>query len=223
MWPAIGNPVDLPTRAYRERIAHLESPGRPARPAVSERSRPSRRTGVRRFALDYAGMVAAMAVGMVALRPPESLLAAVSGQPHALDGETTGALLMAMNMTVGMAAWMWLRGHRLRLIVETAAGMNLPFLAPVVALWGGLINHHTLMTAGHVPMLLGMLVAMLARREAHIRVPGRRREAGSVGRATVAVTAGMSRSAGRAAGGVADEVRVGDLARRGALGVAGGD
>ncbi|MEQ7127710.1 hypothetical protein ABN034_24765 [Actinopolymorpha sp. B11F2] len=33
MWPAISNPVDHPNRVYLERVARLELPGRPPRPA----------------------------------------------------------------------------------------------------------------------------------------------------------------------------------------------
>jgi hypothetical protein len=43
-----------------------------------------------------------------------------------------------------------------------AAGMNVVSLAMVPA-WIGTTGHHTLMMAGHELMLLGMLVAMLAR------------------------------------------------------------
>lgn len=105
-----------------------------------------------------------MLVGMVALGRLESLLASATGRPHALDGATVSALMMAANMTVVVAAWMCLRGHRLLLIGEMVAGMNLGFLA-MVPLWIGATSHHTLMMAGHELRFLGMLVVMLARRQ----------------------------------------------------------
>ncbi|MEQ4204356.1 hypothetical protein [Actinopolymorpha sp. B9G3] len=116
------------------------------------------------FARHYVEMVAVMLVGMVALGRLESLLASAVGRPHALDGTTVSALLMAANMTVVVAAWMCLRGHHLRLIGEMVAGMNVGFLA-MVPLWIGATSHHTLMMAGHELMFLGMLVVMLARRQ----------------------------------------------------------
>ncbi|MEQ7127709.1 hypothetical protein ABN034_24760 [Actinopolymorpha sp. B11F2] len=116
------------------------------------------------FARHYVEMVAVMLVGMVALGRLESLLASAIGRPHALVGTTVSALLMAANMTVVVAAWMRLRGYRLRLIGEMVAGMNVGFLA-MVPLWIGTTSHHTAMMAGHELMFLGMLVAMLARRQ----------------------------------------------------------
>jgi hypothetical protein len=132
----------------------------------TDRPHPRRawRTAVLRFARHYMEMVAAMLVGTVGLGLLESLLASAIGRPHALDGSTVSALLMAANMTVAAAAWMCLRGHRLRLIGEMVAGMNVGFLA-MVPLWIGATSHHTLIMAGHELMFLGMLIAMLARRQ----------------------------------------------------------
>ena len=117
-----------------------------------------------RFVRHYMEMAGAMLVGTVALDRVESLLASAIGRPHALAGTTVSAPLMATNMTVVMAAWMFLRGHRLRLIAEMIAGMNVGFLA-LAPQWIGATGHHTQMMAGHELMFLGMLVAMLARRQ----------------------------------------------------------
>jgi hypothetical protein len=117
-----------------------------------------------RFARHYMEMAGAMLVGTVALGLLESLLASAVGRPHALHGTPVSALLMAVNMSVAMATWMWLRGHRLRLIGEMVAGMTVGFLA-LAPQWIGATGHHAPMAAGHELMFLGMLVAMLARRE----------------------------------------------------------
>lgn len=122
------------------------------------------RPAVLRFARHYLEMVAAMLAGMVALGRLESLLASTIGRPHALAGPTVSALLMAANMTVGVAAWMCLRRHRVRLIGEMIAGMSVGFLA-LAPQWIGATCHDTLVMAGHELMFLGMLVAMLARRQ----------------------------------------------------------
>lgn len=134
----------------------------PGRPSLTGR------TAAFRFARHYVEMVLAMVVGMVVLGPLESLLASAMSAPDALDGTTVTALLMAANMTVAMAAWMRFRGHRPRLIAEMSAGMNVPFLVPLVPLSVGGISEHTLMMAGHVLMFLGMFAAMLARRQEYI-------------------------------------------------------
>jgi hypothetical protein len=72
-----------------------------------------------------------------------------------LDGATVSTLLMAANMTVVVAAWMYLRGHRLRLIGKMVAGVNVGLLA-MVPLWSGANSHHTPMMAGHGLMFLGI-------------------------------------------------------------------
>ncbi|GAA3384691.1 hypothetical protein [Cryptosporangium minutisporangium] len=118
-----------------------------------------------RFARHYLEMVAAMLVGMVVLGWLESLLASAIGHPRALDGATVSALLMAANMSVAVAAWMSVRRHRLPLIGEMVAGMSVGFVA-LVPLWmGGTGHHHAATMAGHEWMYLGMLVAMLGRRQ----------------------------------------------------------
>lgn len=54
------------------------------------------------------------------------MVASAIGQPDALARATTKPLLMVATMTVAMALWMRLRGHRPRLIAEMAAGMDVP-------------------------------------------------------------------------------------------------
>jgi hypothetical protein len=73
---------------------------------------------------------------------------------------------MVIFMTVPMVAWMRLRGHGWRHGYEMAAGM----LLPVAAIWvllglGAAATLPWLPGADHPAMLLGMLVAMLLRRE----------------------------------------------------------
>ena len=75
----------------------------------------------------------------------------------------TGALIMATNMTVAMSAWMKVRGHRWRPIVEMGAAMYVPFLALFVPLALGLIDAGALMLWGHLLMLPAMAAAMLLR------------------------------------------------------------
>lgn len=117
-----------------------------------------RRPGVR-FALHYAEMVVAMMAGMVVLAPAWALL--WSGRPQ--DG--LGALaIMVANMTIGMGAWMRVRGHTWSATTEMCAAMVVPFAVLLLPYAGGRISADGLMVAGHALMLPAMLLVMLRRR-----------------------------------------------------------
>jgi hypothetical protein len=115
------------------------------------------------FVRHYLEMVVAMVVGMVALHPVASAAFAAVGRSALHERADVGAMVMATTMTVAMAAWMRLRGHRWRATAEMAAAMVVPFAVLLVPLWAGAISASTLMLAGHVLMLLAMAAAMLAR------------------------------------------------------------
>ncbi|MEJ3749134.1 hypothetical protein WEI85_38460 [Actinomycetes bacterium KLBMP 9797] len=112
-----------------------------------------------RFAAHYVEMVVAMLVGMMALDPVWSFAA-----PGLTDGPAAHAMVMATNMTLGMALWMAIRRHSWPRIAEMSAAMVLPFVALLVPYGLGAISGDTLMAAGHVLMLPLMLAAMLWRR-----------------------------------------------------------
>ncbi|WP_116451375.1 hypothetical protein [Blastococcus litoris] len=130
----------------------------PAEPVPAEH-----RLSARRFALHFAEMVAAMAVGMVALHPVWMLVLDAFGAGSVMDNPYSGALIMATNMTVAMSAWMKFRGHRWRPIAEMGAAMYLPFLVLFVPLALGFISDGALVLWGHVLMLPAMAVAMVLR------------------------------------------------------------
>jgi len=111
-----------------------------------------------RFALHFAEMVIAMFAGMLVLGPLWSLL-----WPGLSDRPAVGALVMATNMTIGMAAWMRIRRHAWPLIAEMSAAMYLPFLVLLIPYAFGAISGGALMMGGHVLMLPAMLAAMLWR------------------------------------------------------------
>jgi hypothetical protein len=137
---------------------HTTTPA-PAVPHGDTEHRPS----AKRFALHFAEMVVAMAVGMVALHPLWMLGLDGLGAGWLMHNPYTGALIMATNMTLAMSAWMKIRGHRWRPIVEMGAAMYLPFLALFVPLALGLIGEDAMMLWGHVLMLPAMAAAMLLR------------------------------------------------------------
>ncbi|MEJ2864945.1 hypothetical protein [Actinomycetospora flava] len=124
--------------------------------ALTVQPRPLRRR-VLRFVGHYLEMVAAMVIGMMLLAPlwPDAWTA----RPD------VGALVMAADMTVGMALWMAIRRHLARQITEMSAAMCAPFVLGLVPYWLGVISGETLMIGAHVLMFVTMLAAMLLRRD----------------------------------------------------------
>ncbi len=120
----------------------------------------SRGSRVRRFLLHYAEMVGSMLVGMVALGWLEGLV-----WPGLTPRADLDVLVMATNMSIGMAAWMRFRGHSWRGIAEMSASMYLPFVVLLVPFWAGMVGEGALMAWGHVLMLPAMAAAMLLRPE----------------------------------------------------------
>lgn len=122
-----------------------------------------------RFAGHYLEMVVAMLVGMFALGPVWSLTA-----PDLTGSPAAQAVIMATDMTLGMALWMWIRRHSWPRIAEMSAAMYLPFVALLVPYWLGAISGGALMMAGHVIMFPLMLAAMLWRRAEYSHRHGHR-------------------------------------------------
>jgi hypothetical protein len=112
-----------------------------------------------RFAGHYLEMVVAMFVGMFALAPLWSM-----ALPGLHDHPDAAALVMATNMSIGMAAWMRIRKHSWLHIGEMCAWMSAPFVLLLIPYWTNLISGGTLMTAGHILMFPAMLVPMLRHR-----------------------------------------------------------
>lgn len=108
----------------------------------------------RRFWRHSVEMLLAMVVGMVVLGPlwPE------------LHGSTELHLLvMATNMTLGMALWMAVRRHRWMAIAEMGLAMYVPSVVLLPPFWAGRLSADTVFVLGHVLMLPAMLLAMLRR------------------------------------------------------------
>lgn len=134
------------------------TPGPQAAPrlAVSSVSR----AGWRRFALHYIEMVVAMLVGMFAL----DLLWAAVGVDLSYDTEPELAyLLMAFDMSVGMAVVMRVRRHGWAATLEMCGAMFAPVVPLFPLLWLGVIDGMTLMVVAHVAMFVLMLAVMFRR------------------------------------------------------------
>jgi hypothetical protein len=129
----------------------------------------SRRHAARHFLRHFAEMTIAMVVGMLLLGPVWEVLATALGAatglalPEVLDRPDVGALVMAGNMTLGMAVWMRHRAHGWAAVAEMGAAMYLPFLLFLPPYWLGAVSGEFLMTAGHLLMLPAMLLAMVRR------------------------------------------------------------
>jgi len=123
---------------------------------------PTARTSVgwRPLARHYAEMVLAMFAGMFALGGLRTL----AGLTLPLEEQPGGwYLLMAIDMSIGMAAWMRYRGHGWAGTLEMCAAMFVP-LALVPLVWAGAMGALSFMTAAHVVMLAAMLLVLLRRR-----------------------------------------------------------
>lgn len=115
-----------------------------------------------RFAVHYVEMIIAMFAGMFVLALAWSAL----GIRFSYDQDPEAAyLLMAFDMSVGMAAWMRVRGHAWAPTLEMCAAMFAPVVPLFPLLWLGAIDGMGLMMAAHVAMFPLMLAAMLRRRD----------------------------------------------------------
>ncbi len=122
---------------------------------------------VGRFILHLLEMALAMMVGMVILYLLDSLTPASSSYSAAFEyGTIMFDVSMAVFMTVPMVAWMIVRGHGWRHVAEMAFGMNAPVAAIIVLrLLGAEAYLPGLADASHPAMFLGMIIAMLYRRD----------------------------------------------------------
>jgi flagellar biosynthetic protein FliP len=118
---------------------------------------------LRRFLRHYAEMIVAMIGGMVVLGMLESMLLDPFGWSDVRAVPEFNALIMATNMALPMAVWMWHRRHTAGAIGQMAAAMYAPFVMCFPLLWLGLLSATGLMIAGHVLMVPAMTVAMLWR------------------------------------------------------------
>lgn len=117
------------------------------------------------FVRHFLEMVVAMLAGMVVLEPVWPLALDPLGWVGILDLPEPAALVMATNMTVMMSAWMGLRGHGRRAMLEMAAAMYLPFAVLFVPMWMGVLSAGGMLVGGHLLMLPAMVGAMLLRRD----------------------------------------------------------
>jgi hypothetical protein len=118
----------------------------------------------------FVEMVLAMMVGMAVLGAVVQVICAGLGHSgFFLDHPGLRAPLMAMNMSIGMAAWMWHRGHGWAPVAEMSAAMFAPLAVLIGPSWAGVLSGDTLLGAMHVLMLPAMVIAMRHRRDEYAR------------------------------------------------------
>ena len=128
----------------------------------------STKTRTATFIRHYVEMVVVMFAGMIVLGVPGEAALHAMGSGTSELRETAPATVflgMALTMTVPMVAWMRYRGHSWQPTLEMAASMVIPTLIAIALLGAGLASFAALMGLEHVAMLLGMLLAMLLRRD----------------------------------------------------------
>ncbi|WP_206061786.1 hypothetical protein [Nonomuraea basaltis] len=121
------------------------------------RTRKTRMVG--RFLRHCLEMVIAMSLGMLLLG---LVWSAVLPEITRIDVST---LIMAADMSIGMAVWMRVRRHSWPSIAEMSLAMLVPFLILLVPYWFGALPGHLVMPIGHVLMFGFMIATMLRRRK----------------------------------------------------------
>ncbi|MCZ7569874.1 MAG: hypothetical protein M5U01_14995 [Ardenticatenaceae bacterium] len=120
-----------------------------------------------RFVLHLLEMTLAMMAGMAILYVLDVLTPDSASYSEAFEyGTNLFDLTMGVFMTVPMVAWMRVRGHGWRHGAEMAFAMFAPVAAIVVLrLLGADAEQPWLADASHPAMFLGMIIAMLYRRD----------------------------------------------------------
>lgn len=109
------------------------------------------------FVRHLVEMLAAMVIGMLVLGPLWRLPADFAARAD------VSALVMATDMAVAMAVWMWHRGHTTVAVVEMTAAMYASLLVPLIPWWAGALPGDAALLGGHLLMLPAMVTAMLRR------------------------------------------------------------
>jgi hypothetical protein len=114
----------------------------------------------------FIEMVLAMIVGMAVLGMAASAICAALGHSGFLTHHAgLRSFVMALNMSIGMAAWMRFRGHGWAPIGEMVGAMFVPWALLIGPYLAGVISAGALLIGMHVLMFPAMVVAMLHRRD----------------------------------------------------------
>jgi peptidoglycan/LPS O-acetylase OafA/YrhL len=120
-------------------------------------------TSKRKFFHHYLEMVVVMLVSMGILGGAVWGIFAVLGHSNLRHYPDVRALVMTVNMVIGMTVWMRFRGHGWRSTAEMDAAMVLPLILLIGPYWAGALSTGALLGVMHALMLPFMLVVMLRR------------------------------------------------------------
>ena len=135
--------------------------------------------GARHFFRHFGEMFLAMMVGMMVLGGVDSGVLSAFGTSvsHVRDSAPEAfALVMALNMTVGMTVWMRYRRHSWAMCGEMAGAMFLPAIAGLILFWCSVIHTGSVGGVEMGAMVPAMFAVMLLRRTEYSQ-PVRRSEA----------------------------------------------
>lgn len=126
----------------------------------------------RHFLRHFAETFVAMMVGMMALGALDSGILSAAGTTvtHVKTSAPEAfALVMALNMTVGMTLWMRHRRHSWSMCAEMAGAMFLPATVALLLFWCSVVHTRSVGAVEMLAMLPAMLAAMLYRRAEYSR------------------------------------------------------
>ena len=131
------------------------------------------RTSRRRFLHHYVEMLVVMVVSMMMLGGLFWGIMAVFGHGNLRHYVGVRALVMTVNMAIGMTVWMRFRRHGWATTLEMDAAMVLPFALLIGPYWAGLLPGGAFLGVEHLLMLPLMFLVMLRRYDeyAHVHSP----------------------------------------------------
>ena len=128
----------------------------------------NRQLSWRYFWRHFGEMLLAMMLGMMLLGAPLAMVLMAFGTRLSDASVSVFALVMAVEMTIPMIAWMH---YRYRMAparsVEMTASMVLPSLLAIGLHAAGAIGEDAVLVVQHIVMIPAMLAVMLWRREAY--------------------------------------------------------
>lgn len=126
----------------------------------------------RHFLRHLGEMLLAMVGGMMVLGAVDRGILAAAGTSATSVRDTAPemvAVVMALNMSAGMAVWMRHRGHVWARIAEMAGAMFVPAVGAIALFWGGVIQSGAILGLEHVAMIPAMIAVMLIHRDEYSR------------------------------------------------------
>lgn len=128
---------------------------------------PAPHRSARAFARHLVEMLLAMAIGMTALGLIDGAILRAVGLGSLRDRPLVDLVLMSLEMTLPMAAWMVVRGHPRRDTIEMSGSMLVPAAVLVALGLLGVLGAMDAEMAYHPIMLVAMVGLMVVRRDVY--------------------------------------------------------